>query len=228
MVLADTHNVSVPASARPFIPGELLDVSMLARWMENENRGDRAVGHVCITSDVDPSADFSFLELSESRVVSCSYAGGDFTRSSISDVAFVGCDFSNCDFTDANFTRCTFASCKGTGANFTQAVLSRVELRDSAMSYASFTKAKLEDVSAGASDFSHTDIAEARLKRVAFDDVRFVGATFFRTSLSGIDMTTCHLADMVLSDDMAELSGCIMDWYQAAGIAQRLGVVIKD
>lgn len=228
MVSADTHNVSIPAPASPFIPGELLDVSMLAKWMESENCGDRAVGHVCITGDVDPSADFSLLELSESRVVGCSYAGSDFSRSSISDVAFAGCDFSNCDFTDANFTRCTFASCKGTGANFTQAVLSRVELRDSAMPYASFTKAKLEDMNACASDFSHTDIAEARLKRVVFDDVRFVGASFFRTSLSGIDMATCHLADMVLSDDMAELSGCIMDLYQAVGIARRLGVVIKD
>ena len=37
-----------------------------------------------------------------------------------------------------------------------------------------------------------------------------------------------QLADIVLSDAMGELKGCRMDLYQAAGIAQRLGVVIAD
>ena len=59
-------------------------------------------------------------------------------------------------------------------------------------------------------------------------DVRFAGTSFFRTSLAGVDLTACQLADIVLSDAMGELSGCTMDLYQAAGIAQRLGVVIAD
>ena len=42
------------------------------------------------------------------------------------------------------------------------------------------------------------------------------------------DLTACQLADIVLSDAMGELSGCTMDLYQAAGIARRLGVVVKD
>ncbi len=70
--------------------------------------------------------------------------------------------------------------------------------------------------------------SEARLARTVFDDVRFTGTSFFRTSLAGIDFTTCQLADIVLSDAMGELKGCRMDLYQAAGIAQRLGVVIAD
>ena len=53
-------------------------------------------------------------------------------------------------------------------------------------------------------------------------------ARLFRTSLAGVDLTACQLAGIVLSDAMGKLSGCMMDLYQAAGIAQRLGVVIKD
>ena len=81
---------------------------------------------------------------------------------------------------------------------------------------------------ARADDFSHADLSEARLARTAFDDVRFAGTSFFRTSLAGVDLTACQLAGIVLSDAMGELSGCMMDLYQAAGIAQRLGVVIAD
>ena len=217
-----------PQPANPAVPGELAEVASLTAWIERENDGDPFVAHARVAGDEAVRADFALLELSESRVESCRYTGCDFSRASFADVAFSGCDFSNSDFSEANITRCTFASCKVTGANFTEAVLRRVEARDSTLAYASLAKAKLEDVSVRATDFSHADVSEARLKRAAFDDVRFVGTSFFRTSLSGIDLTACQLADIVLSDGMGELHGCRMDLYQAAGIAQRLGVVIAD
>lgn len=228
MSVAEASNYSVPIPANPSIPDELVEADTLDGWIERESDGDPVVAHVRITGDECSYSDFSLLELSSSRVERCSYAGCDFSRAMIADVVFLGCDFSNCDFSEANFTRCAFASCKFMGAQFTEAVLHRVLVRDSTMSYASFAKAKLQDFDAHTSDFSHADIAEARFKRVAFDDVRFVGTSFFRTGLSGVDFTTCQLADIVLCDDMSELRGCRMDLYQAAGIAQRLGVEIKD
>lgn len=224
----DPFRHASPMPANPAVPGELADAGSLAAWIEHESDGDPLVAHVLVSGDEAARVDFALLELSEARVEGCRYAGCDFSRASFADVAFSGCDFSNSDFSEANFTRCTFASCKFTGANFTEAVLRRVEVRDSTLSYASLAKSKLEDVTARATDFSHADVSEARLKRAAFDDVRFVGTSFFRTSLSGIDFTACQLADIVLSDAMGELRGCRMDLYQAAGIAQRLGVVIAD
>lgn len=221
-------NSPKPHYANPAVPGELAAVDALAAWIEREMDGDPLVAHVLVAGDAAVRADFSLLELSESRVEGCRYAACDFSRASFADVAFSGCDFSNSDFSEANFTRCTFSSCKFTGANFTEAVLARTELRDSTLSYASLAKARLTDVLARADDFSHADLSEARLARTAFDDVRFTGTSFFRTSLAGIDFTTCQLADIVLSDAMGELKGCRMDLYQAAGIAQRLGVVIAD
>ena len=222
------HNPPKPHPANPAVPGELAAVDALAAWIEREMDGDPLVAHVLVAGDAAVRADFSLLELSESRVEGCRYTACDFSRASFADVAFSGCDFSNSDFSEANFTRCTFSSCKFTGANFTAAVLARTELSDSTLSYASLAKARLTDVLARADDFSHADLSEARLARTVFDDVRFTGTSFFRTSLAGIDFTTCQLADIVLSDAMGELKGCRMDLYQAAGIAQRLGVVIAD
>ena len=107
-------------------------------------------------------------------------------------------------------------------------MLSRIEARDSAFSYASLAKTKLEDVRMSCCDFSHADLAELRQRRIEFDDVRFAGTSFFRANLEGVDFSTCQLADIVLSDAMGELRGCSMDLFQAAGIARRLGVNIKD
>lgn len=107
-------------------------------------------------------------------------------------------------------------------------MLRLVEMCDSTCAYAFFTKAKLEDAAFRATDFVHADISEARLRRAAFDDVRFAGTSFFRTSLAGVDLSTCQMSDIVLSDTMSELRGCSMDLFQAAGIARRLGVIVKD
>lgn len=216
-----------PLPARPDIPGELVDVDDLARWLERAG-GDLRVSHVCVRGNAAEEADFALLELSESRMEGCSFVGCDFDRAMVSDVAFANCDFSNSAFSQANFTRCTFASCKFTGADFLEAVLSRVEVRDSTFAYASLAKGKLADVRVSTTDFSHADLAELRQKRVGFDDVRFLGTSFFRCSLDGVDLSTCQLADIVLSDAMGELRGCSMDLFQAAGIARRLGVNIKD
>ena len=216
-----------PQPARPDIPGELVDVDNLVGWIEQAG-DDLRVSHVHVCGDAVEGADFALVELAESRVEGCSFIRCDFERAAVSDVAFVSCDFSNSIFSQANFTRCTFVSCKFTGADFLEAVFSRVEVRDSTFAYASIAKGKLEDVRVSSSDFSHADLAQLRQRRVEFDDVRFAGTSFFRCSLDGLDLSTCQLADIVLSDAMGELRGCSMDLFQAAGLARRLGVNIKD
>ena len=216
-----------PQPARPDIPGELVEIDGLVSWIER-NGGDVRVAHVQLTGNEAEREDFSLVELSESRVEGCSFVGCDFDRAAFADVAFSNCDFSNSTFSEANFARCTFSSCKFTGADLTEAVLSRIEVRDSTFAYASLAKGRLSDVRVATTDFSNADLAELRQKRVSFDDVRFMGTSFFRASLDGVDLSTCQLGDIVLSDAMGELRGCSMDLFQAAGIARRLGVNIKD
>lgn len=212
---------------QPAVPDGLMPASSLAGWLADEVGGSGRAAHVHVAGDAESQADFALLELEASRVEDCRYAACDFSRAVFEDVAFCACDFSNCDFSEASFTRCTFSSCKLTGADFCGAVLRLTGMRDCSCSYATFAKAKLEDFAANASDFSYADIVEARLVRVAFDDVRFASTSFFRTSLAGVDLTACRLSAIVLSDTMAELRGCTMDLCQAAGIAQRLGVIVE-
>ncbi|MFR1639080.1 MAG: pentapeptide repeat-containing protein [Eggerthellaceae bacterium] len=141
-------------------------------------------------------------------------------------MAFSNCDFSNSTFSQANFTRCTFSSCKFTGADLLEAVLSRVEVRDSSFAYASVAK-EAGRREREIRDFSGADLAELRQRRVEFDDVRFANS-LLPCELERCGLSSCRLADIVLSDTMEELRGCSMDLFQAAGIARRLGVNVKD
>ena len=52
-------------------------------------------------------------------------------------------------------------------------------------------------------------------------------ASFFKTPLKGMDFTTCDIKGLVLSDECSEVRGAVMDLYQAAELAKRLGIVIK-
>lgn len=214
-------------AANPEFPGELVEISNLATWIFDAG-DDLCVAHVRVVGDKAEQADFGLLEFTESRMEGCSYAGCDFERALFTDVVFSNCDFSNSTLSEANFTRCAFMSCKFIGADFSQAVLSRIEVRDSTFAYASLVKVQLADVRVSATDLSHADLAEVRQKRADFNDVRFVGTSFFRASLAGIDFSTCQLGDIVLSEGMGELRGCSMDMFQAASIARRLGVDIKE
>ena len=66
-------NSPKPHPANPAVPGELAAVDALAAWIEREMDGDPLVAHVLVAGDAAVRADFSLLELSESRVEGCRY-----------------------------------------------------------------------------------------------------------------------------------------------------------
>lgn len=71
-------------------------------------------------------------------------------------------------------------------------------------------------------------MAEMELHYVTLDDDRFIGTSFFRTPLLGLDFSTCQLEGVALSDTMAEIYGTKMNVYQAAALARRLGVIVAE
>ena len=142
---------------------------------------------------------FSELQAAHARFANCFLSCCDFSGSLFTDTVFEGCDFANSYFDSAGFTRCTFKNCKLTGASFMEA-----------------------------NDFSGADRAEMELHYVTLDDDRFIGTSFFRTPLLGLDFSTCQLEGVALSDTMAEIYGTKMNVYQAAALARRLGVIVAE
>ena len=81
-------SASAPAPARSNIPGLLVDVSSLSRWIVDENDGDLVAAHLRLTGCVEADADFALLELAESCVEGCAFSACDFSRATFADVAF--------------------------------------------------------------------------------------------------------------------------------------------
>ena len=50
----------------------------------------------------------------------------------------------------------------------------------------------------------------------------------FQTPLAGVDLTTCTLQGLVLSESLTELRGAVLDRFQAAELARRFGVIVRD
>ena len=53
-------------------------------------------------------------------------------------------------------------------------------------------------------------------------------ASFFKTPMGGLDLTSCQIDGLVLSQAGEELRGLIVDPMQAAVLARRLGIVIRE
>ena len=171
---------------------------------------------------------FSELESSHARFTNCFLSCCDFSGALFTDTVFEECDFANTYFDSAGFTRCTFKNCKLTGASFMEANLEQVAFTDCTLAYSAQNRCRWWGMEATRCDFSGADMTEMELHYVLLDDDRFIGTSFFRTPLLGLDFSTCQLEGVALSDTMAEIYGTKMNVYQAAALARRLGVIVTE
>ena len=173
-------------------------------------------------------ADFTELEVSGGRFSDCLFQGCSFTGALFVDIAFEGCDFSNSTFDSAAFTRCTFKDCKFAGASFTEALWEHVVVEGCTFAYGAFNRCRWKVIRACTCDFSSADMSEMELRAITLDDDRFTGTSFFRTKLTGLDLTSCQLKGLIVLDTMGEVFGAKLSLYQAAALARHLGIIIEE
>lgn len=173
-------------------------------------------------------ADLADLAVAGGRFVGCSFQGCDFAGADFSDLVFEGCDFSNSVLDHASFVRCQIQDCKFAGASFVEALWEHVRAQGCSFTYGVFGRCRWKVVRARACDFSAADMVEMSLTSVQLSDSRFMGTNFFRTKLVGLDLTSCQLEEITLSDDMHEVYGAKLGLYQAAALARRLGAIVGE
>ena len=71
-------------------------------------------------------------------------------------------------------------------------------------------------------------MSDCLFQKVSFDRCDFTRASFVHTLLKGVDLTTCTIDAVTLSEGCRELQGAVVDLWQAAGLARRLGVIVKE
>lgn len=172
-------------------------------------------------------ADFSTLCFSKVRFENCTFFDCSFRKCEFTDVIFQTCDFSTCNFTDTYFNRCQLLTSKGMGANFSGSSILNTAIRECCLNYANFDASKLEKVRIENTELNNANISQCRCKAVEWDLVQLNHTSFFKTPLQGMDFTGCVIHELILSDECKELKGVVVDLYQAAELAKRLGIIIK-
>ena len=212
----------------PSLPSALSPISDLstlaAKCVENQEPLSGAlVEHVQLTG-----ADLSGLMLEGVRFLGCRLLECDCSRWETTDVVFQDCDLSGSTFADGIWSRTALEDCRALGSDFSQCGLHHTAFRGCRLSYANFTAQRVKGGLWSGCDLSQAVLSSCVWSAVAFRDCDLTGTRLFHTPPAGLDLTTCHLEGLVLSDGGEELRGVIVDRWQAGELARRLGIVIRD
>jgi len=199
-----------------------MDISdAVARYYEEEKdiKGLRITGTAL-------NGNFSRMGFSKVVFDHCRLSGCDFSNSDFIDVVFDSCDLSGCRFREGYFQRVKFEQVKAVGAGFGESVFKNLGIKESNFSYCSFAKSKFERASI-TGELHDASFAECQLKSFEFENADLTRADFFKTPLKGQDLRSCRIDGIIVSDSLSELRGAVVDLYQAAALAAKLGIEIK-
>ena len=100
-------------------------------------------------------------------------------------------------------------------------------MRKCNFSLSNLNQSRFQTVRWEESDFTNAEISECQFKQVELSRIKLDQASLFGTLLKGIDLTSCSLHQILLSDTFRELRGATVDMYQAAELATLLGLKVQ-
>lgn len=189
---------------------------------ENQLIKDSVFSNETLTSFQAERIDFDHVHFEKCRFIQC-----DFSHASFLHVRMDSCDFSNCTFADSYWKECEIHACKANGAVFEHATLRNVSIIDTPCKYMNLSQALLDHCRITDCDLQDSALSQMKLKQTIFDNVDFRHSDFFKTPLKGVDMSSCRIEGILISDTFSELRGMKIDASQAPYIASCLGVKIK-
>ena len=179
---------------------------------------------------VDETLDIPFFELHGIEFDHCSFVGTNFAKTSFYDCTLTECDFSNAGMDETYFARTRLVGCKLAGVTLNKAFMRSTRLVACMLRYANLGEATLEGTTFLDCDMRESFLNEMRLRKSPrFERCDLTRADFFRTPLRGIDLSTCEIAGIGVSDTHSELVGALIAADQAVDLVGMLGVkVLQD
>lgn len=175
-------------------------------------------------SQVLAGGDFSHLDCVQVVFRGCRLIGVDFSRSFFDRVRWERCDLSGCRFSECSFREAVFLDCRGEGCTFAQSAFSPTRVEEGSWRYANFTKTSWKTGLFQDCRLIQGVFSQVRHRNLAFRRADLTGADFFQTSLRGVDLSTCEIRGLTLSQDHQELRGAVLALEQAPDVAALLGV----
>ena len=116
--------------------------------------------------------------------------------------------------------------CRGDGAGFQQSRWKGGRIQDTVLRCANFRGCTWDGLTIMESDLRETALASARLIRPVLRKVNLAHVELFHTPLAGIDLSSCNIEGITVSDTCAELRGATIDALQASVVASLMGVIL--
>ena len=192
--------------------------------------GELYIEGVHVTGEeLDDLPDLEFFEFHDVTLEQCTLRGLRANKASFYDSTLHGCDLSGAQLEEAYFARTRLASCKLEGTQLTKSFWRSSRLLACMCRYANFGEATLERTSLVDCDLREAFLSEMRLKgRTLLEGCNLTRADLFRTSLKGMDLSTCNITGIAVSDTHAELRGMRIAPEQAVDLVGMLGVTIVE
>lgn len=212
---------------KPKLPERLEETQDILLALRQARQDDADITDLLVRGAKVQEGDFSRVDFSRVRFESCQFIGCDFTKSGFYDTLFLNCDLSASRFGEGYFCRCAFQESKWMGAAKMNVKYKHVTAQACNMQYINFTESTFEAVHFQETNLHNADFSQCKLKGFSAAETRFTDVSFFHTPLKGVDFTQNIVGGFLLSDSKYELSGAIVDTYQAAEFAKLLGLDVR-
>lgn len=177
--------------------------------------------NIMITDDI-----FSKLDFENTSFYKCKFMNCQFENTYFYKCQFINCDISNCFFTKTFFKECYIEECKAIGTEFPEAIIRNCHIKNSIFRYANLGLSKIDDTKIEASDFTEASMNEIVFKKIKLDTVILINVDFFKTKLKSIDLSSCDIEGILISDTFNELKGAKINAEQAANLISLLGIQV--
>ena len=157
----------------------------------------------------------------------CHMSVSNFKRGKFTDVLFRNSDISNAKFHQNYFANCCFEGVRCTGTIFSGSIFRYVQFTNCILEYSNMSSVQFTDVNFSGCMLDNAILSQCKHKNMLFHECSLRGTSFFHTSLKKVDLTSCELEDLALSDEAHELRGAIVNISQATELARHLGLEIK-
>ena len=209
---------------RTKFPQPVEDFPTLARTAREE---DEELSGLLIRDLHLEKEDLSGLVLQDVVFDHCRLPGCDWFGTSFSDVTFHTCDLSGGNFENSYWLRFACHETKALGIRLQNCRMRHGLLEQGRFSAANWNQSRLREVRFSSSALTGSFFSRCIFTGVEFQQCDLSQVNFFHTPLEHVDLTTCTIDALVLSEHCDELKGAVVDLYLAAELSRRMGLVVK-
>ncbi len=131
------------------------------------------------------------------------------------NITFNNCDLSNIKLYNCYFKDCKFNQSKLSGSQFSGSQFKNVNFSKNQMNYSFFNEVKMESVIIDECNLEEAYLVDMKFKKkIEFINTILSNCSLVNSLFTGIDLSSCEIDGLILSDDFREIRGSKLCHHQ--------------